>query len=114
MLTEKWNPKWKQVLKFLVGIKGHGIIGSILNEKDNPIHSKLFLSAELIQETEVDNEECKEISQKLEDFMNDPIFAADAHKHWVYVNGDKTINWLFEGNRDIDYEAFRQEQTAKR
>jgi len=50
VLDEKWNPKWKEVIKFLAGIKGQEIIEKILSEKDNLIHSKLFLSAELISE----------------------------------------------------------------
>jgi len=67
VLKEKWNPKWKEVIKFLVGIRGKDVIEKILDEKDNPIHSKLFLAAELVPETKTDHEFRKMMWLKFEE-----------------------------------------------
>jgi hypothetical protein len=48
VLEEMWNPKWREVIKFLAGLKGEEIIEKIYPgpEKDNVIYSRLFLAAE--------------------------------------------------------------------
>ncbi|AQQ71404.1 putative NTPase (NACHT family) [Limihaloglobus sulfuriphilus] len=56
VLNEKWNPKWKEVLRFLVGlnqVKGNEIIDRILNENDFFFRPKLLLAAKLVPETKV-------------------------------------------------------------
>ena len=91
ILSEKWNPKWKEVIKFLTGIKGQEIIEEILSEKDNPIHSKLFLSAELVSETKVSSILRKDLSQKIEQLFENLLFVEDAERFWVYVEEVKAI-----------------------
>lgn len=49
VLDEKWNPKWKEVIKFLAGLRGEDIIRKVLSQ-DNVIHSGLFLAAECAPE----------------------------------------------------------------
>lgn len=48
MLNEMWNPKWKEVIKFLSGILKEDFVDKIYPTqcKDNCIHSRLFLAAE--------------------------------------------------------------------
>jgi hypothetical protein len=48
ILNEMWNPKWKEVIKFLAGLKGEPFVERIYSPgcKDNCIHSRLFLAAE--------------------------------------------------------------------
>ena len=86
VLGEKWNPKWKEVIKFLVGIRGQEIIETILSERDNPIHSKLFLSAELVPGAEISTTLKNKISQQLEMLLDYPSFREDAGMHLVCVD----------------------------
>ena len=86
VLTEKWNPKWKQVLKFLVGIKGQIIIKKILSEKDNPINSKLFLSAELVLETNISSELREQIWQKAKKLFDEPLYIEDIEIYLAFIN----------------------------
>jgi len=94
VLSEKWNPKWKETIKFLTGIRGREIIETILSEKDNPIHSKLFLAAELVPETDIDTDLKKKISQKIEELLDSQLFNDEAEVYWAYVDEIKAINRL--------------------
>ena len=109
VLKEKWNPKWKEVIKFLTGINGVGVIEKILSGKDNPIHSNLFLSAELVPETNVSSKLRADISKKVESLFGNSLFTEDAEKHLIYVDKTKAINRLLNeignSNRDVVYSA---------
>ena len=96
VISEKWNPKWKEVIKFLVGIKGQVIIERILAEKDNPIHSKLFLAAEMVPETKIREVLRNSIYQELEELAGHPIYSLDAEDGLMYVNQATTINRLMK------------------
>jgi len=52
ILDKMWDPKWKEVIKFLSGIIGEDFIKQIYspNCKDNYIHSRLFLAVECLSE----------------------------------------------------------------
>ncbi|WP_306534704.1 HEAT repeat domain-containing protein [Geobacter sp.] len=50
ILTERWHPKWAEVIRFLAGLLGEPIIQRILAEPDNVIHSNLFLAARCVPE----------------------------------------------------------------
>ena len=102
VLSEKWNPKWKEVIKFIVGINGQEIIEKILDEKDNPIHSKLFFCAELVSEVEINSTLRKKISQKIEILFEDPVFVKDAEKYWLYIDKEKALNRLVVRLKDKD------------
>lgn len=43
VLNEFWSPKWREVIKFLTGLKDDTVVRRILEEKDNIIHYRLFL-----------------------------------------------------------------------
>jgi HEAT repeat protein len=105
VLSEKWNPKWKEVIKFLTGLKGQLIIENILSEKDNMIHSKLFLSSELAQETEIDYELKKKISIELESLFEHPIYCKEAEICMSRVDVElilkKYLRKLKDNNCDI-------------
>ena len=102
ILREKWNPKWKEVIKFLVGLEGQSIITRISTEKDNPIHSQLFLSAKLISETEVHPKLRDGILLKLEGFVEDPLFTGDALRHIIYAGGIRAIIKFLNYPKDSD------------
>ncbi|HML73155.1 MAG TPA: NACHT domain-containing protein [Anaerohalosphaeraceae bacterium] len=109
VLSEKWNPKWKEVIKFITGIKGQVIIENILSEKDNVIHSKLFLSAELVPETNAAIQLKKEIWNKVEKLTGDSVFSGDAWKCLAYIDHNETKNRLIDmlrsENSDIRLQA---------
>ena len=60
------------------------------------MHSKLFLCAELSQETDVDSILKNEISLKLETLSEDPMFSEDAVKYLVYINQTKALDILLD------------------
>ena len=92
VLSEKWNPKWKEVIKFIVSIRGEEIIRTILDEKDNLIHSKLFLSAELTSEVANCIKLKEDITKKIEQLPEYPFFYYDALKCLACVNEAKAID----------------------
>ncbi|MCX5674655.1 MAG: ATP-binding protein [Planctomycetota bacterium] len=55
VIDEYWNPKWRDVIKFLAGKDREKIVRRIYPspESDNPIHSRLFLAAECAGETSI-------------------------------------------------------------
>jgi len=102
VLSEKWNPKWKEVIRFLTGIKGQGVIETILSEKDNSIHSKLFFSAELAIETDSSLDLKTEISKKIKELLDNPLFNDNADVYWAYINEKKALNRLIKRLKDDD------------
>lgn len=57
LIENYWDPKWRKVIKFLAGM---GMVGKdfvrrlyLGSRYDNAIHSKLFLAAECVSETQV-------------------------------------------------------------
>jgi hypothetical protein len=52
ILDEIWNPKWREVIKFLAGLLGEKFVKQIYSRgcKDNCLHSRLFLAAECCKE----------------------------------------------------------------
>jgi hypothetical protein len=106
ILAEKWNLKWEETIKFITGLRGQEIIERILKEKDNIIHSKLFLSSKLILETKVTGIIIRNITDQLEELRNDPIFASDANIYWVNINPKKAIEWLLKESYLMDYETY--------
>jgi len=95
VLSEKWNSKWKEVIKFLAGFKGQTIIEQILSEQDNPIHSKLFLAAELVPEAPfISSAWRNKIFQRMENLLKDSVFAEDARKFLLYADLPKALDRL--------------------
>jgi hypothetical protein len=90
ILAEKWNPKWKEVIKFMAGIKGQELFEKIFNQKDNIIYSNLFLCSQLTAETEcIDNGLRDIITKKLEYLVYNQEFALDAIQHLYSFNKTK-------------------------
>jgi HEAT repeat protein len=106
VLSEKWNPKWKEVIKFLAGIKGQEIIQNVFEEKDNCINSNLCLCAELVPETNLDAELEDKIWQKAKKIFDRPInrrnlkYLAFVNLNSVYVI-DKLVADLSHGNFQV-------------
>ena len=92
IIEEKWNPKWYPVISFLVGLEGEDIIRTVLMEKDNPIHAKLFFSAKLATENNVSLDLKGEISERLERLFENPLFAQRAKYYWIFIDDRKSLN----------------------
>jgi len=85
---EVWAAKWKEVIKFLAGMRGQEFIEKILGKKDNVIHSLLLLTGECIPEVKVTEEKsAEEIKGKLRELANIEPFNFDATIALV-LNGD--------------------------
>ena len=83
VINEMWSPKWREVIKFLAGIRGQEIVEKIYSQdndkEDNIIHSRLFLAAECLAEVrEVRGELKEEINQKLKKLIRIEPFRLDA------------------------------------
>ena len=79
VINERWSPKWKEVIKFLAGIRGQEIVEKIYSKKDNSIHSQLFLAAECLAEVrDVRGEIKEEINSKIRDLIKIEPFRIDA------------------------------------
>lgn len=88
LLAEKWNPKWKETIKFLTGLRGQEIIERILEERDNVIYSKLFLAAEIFLETNVTSKLKCILLKKAEILFEDPVFKEDIQTYLLFINID--------------------------
>ena len=70
VINEMWSPKWREVIKFLAGIRGQEIVEKVYSQDDNIIHSRLFLAAECLAEVRGVRKELKEeINQKLKELI---------------------------------------------
>ena len=67
ILDEMWNPKWREVIKFMAGLLGEEFVMQICSQgrQDNCIHSRLLLAAEC----------CGEVGEtlRLERFLLDSL-----------------------------------------
>jgi len=83
VLGEMWAPKWKEIIKFLAGMRGQEVIERVYTGKDNIINSRLFLAAECVAEVEEINERVKgeintgvrTLANKRQPFKFDAIYA---------------------------------------
>gem|GEM_PF-1985265 len=81
VINEKWSPKWKEVIKFLAGIRGQEIVEKIYSKdkKDNIIYSHLFLAAECLAEVrDVRGGIKEEINRKVRELIKIEPFRFDA------------------------------------
>ncbi|MBF0459296.1 MAG: HEAT repeat domain-containing protein [Nitrospirae bacterium] len=79
VIDEMWSPKWKEVIKFLCGLKGIEIIEKIYSRNDNVIHSVLFMAATCLPETtEIDAKLRSKIIERLKGLINNSPFDRPA------------------------------------
>ena len=50
VLAERWNPKWEQVIRFLVGLTGEQTLEALIKGTENAIYTNLFLAASCLCE----------------------------------------------------------------
>ncbi len=87
VIAESWNPKWQEVIKFLVGFKGNDILKRLYYGSDNVIHSKLFFSCECVPDTNDPEPEYIQILQdELHRIQFSDVLSHDLIKAAIYLN----------------------------
>lgn len=96
ILSEMWNPKWKEVIKFLAGILGEDFIRRLysLGCKDNCIHSRLFLAAECCGEFYQAFGLEKAIFNQLRGLVSEPTFKQVAIVSVSRLNSLEAVDFL--------------------
>lgn len=97
IINEYWNPKWREVIKFLAGKKKEPIILKIFpkGDKDDPIHSRLLLAAHCAGETVI-SKQCEErLIRSLEPLLGSQQFCWQALEALCEMRTDKAheIAW---------------------
>ena len=105
VINEMWSPKWREVIKFLAGIRGQEIVEKIYSQgndkEDNIIHSRLFLAAECLAEVREARGELKEeINQKLQELIRIEPFRFDAIIASGFLGDITSLKSLL---RDLDW-----------
>lgn len=97
ILSEKWNPKWKETIKFLTGIKDQEIIEQIYDGgRDNLIHSNLFLAADCCGELSYVADKENEILSKLEALLLYPYLSKDILVAYTRLKCSEATKRYFE------------------
>ncbi|PXF53612.1 MAG: hypothetical protein C4B56_01705 [Candidatus Methanophagaceae archaeon] len=117
VINEMWSPKWREVIKFLAGIRGQEIVEKIYpqdnDNEDDIIHSRLFLAAECLAEVrEVRGELKEEINQKLKELIRIEPFRLTAIPALGFL-GDITSLKSLLGDLDWRVRAATVEALAK-
>lgn len=98
ILNEMWNPKWKEVIKFLAGLIGENFVRRIYSPgcKDNCIHSRLFLAAECCKELGGEMQVERHLLSELAKLVYVPPFEKDAVAAISYLNIPEAVDFLVE------------------
>ena len=79
ILSERWNPKWEQVIQFLAGLRGDQILKELLTGNDNVIHADLFLATRCAPEAKtLSRDSLKRIEEGLASVLGEKPFRDDA------------------------------------
>lgn len=96
ILDQMWNPKWKEVIKFLAGMLGEEFILRVYPPRceDNCIHSRLFLAAECCGEWGRVCETERHILDRLMQLVHKPPFVEHAVASLCRLNTAEAIEFL--------------------
>ncbi len=106
VINEMWSPKWREVIKFLAGIRGQEIVEKIYSQdnEDNIIHSRLFMAAECLAEVrEARGVLREEINQKLKELMRIEPFWIDAIIALGFPGDIRSLEESLLKNRYLDW-----------
>ena len=98
ILDKMWDPKWKEVIKFLAGFLGEKFIKKIYPQecKDNCIHSRLFLAAECCGELGYEGEIELTLLTELNPLVGLPPFRRNATSAVTKLNVEKAGDVLIK------------------
>lgn len=99
LVDNYWNPKWKETIKFLCGMKnGQSIVERIYSTSncDNAIHSRLFFAAECAGQL-ISNEDLKNnLFQQLKPLYERPPFDRDTINIILKLNTNESIAFVWD------------------
>lgn len=98
LVDEYWNPKWKEVMRFLAGRPGIQLVERIYRpaEQDTPIHSRLVAAARLADEQpEIPRALHSDIVVRLQQLLPHYVFGSAAHHSLVAMGtpSSQAIAW---------------------
>ncbi len=98
ILSEMWKPKWRQVIRFLAGLKGQAFVRRIYGPdvKDNCIHSRLFLAAECYGEIGNTCESEKVVFERLQELALQQPFESDSAASLSCLNAPEAVDFVIE------------------
>jgi len=98
ILDRMWDPKWKEVIKFLAGLTGEDFVKRIYSPgcKDNCIHSRLFLAAGCYGEVSRVSKLERLILRKLKDLLRQTAFRKDAIWALSRLNDEAATHFLIQ------------------
>ncbi len=111
VLEEYWNPKWREVIKFLCGQKdGEKIVRRIYPgpKQDNAIHSRLFLAAECGGEAELGSDLENELVNTLRPLLEDEVFAVEATEALAGIGSRRSVELAFATFRKLQRREYGQ------
>lgn len=103
VLRESWNPKWREVLRFLAGSQGGRLIDQLYasSDHDSASHARLFLAAELATETTLTTSQERLLVSDLSRLTTCEPFRLEAIRSLVTLNTDKAHETVWDS---IDYD----------
>ena len=98
ILDEIWNPKWKEVIKFLAGLIGTSFVEQIYSTgfEDDIIHSRLFLTAACCAEVGKSSPVERDLLAELKELIRKPPFETDALIALSKLNTSKAADFFLE------------------
>ena len=99
VLSEYWNPKWHEVIKFLVGTTdGKEVVEKLYPDtgRDTPIHSRLFVASECAGEAGICGELESRLTHNLLALVNRCPFDHDALKALASLGTEHSLQLTWE------------------
>lgn len=115
LVDNYWDPKWHEVIKFLVGIKGESLIKRIYRgpNHDNVIHSRLFFATESVGETKISENFENHLVSACASLVDEVPFDIDAVRAMVKMKTkrgwDKAWKAVLDKTKDGKIHNFFQE-----
>jgi len=105
ILDEYWNPKWHEVLRFLVGKQGSDLIHRIFPspQEDNAIHSRLFLASDLAHETSLTAALENRLLESLGGLSSGPPFRTRAIESLIHINTTRSLQSAWHEITDMEW-----------
>lgn len=113
VLEEIWHPKWRDVIKFIAGIRGEAFVKSICpaSKSDNCIHARLMLAAECAGDGGLSPETMDRLLKQLTGLASRPPFAREARQRIGRLGTLSAIQWLWQ-SFDRQFEAGNREHAV--
>ncbi len=108
LIKNNWNPKWREVIRFLAGRDGDRVVERIYAGvgHDDVIHSQLLLAAECAGEMKSRSQLTSELCKELIELASKPLFELDALRALVRLDTDDVHERTWQSLKKRIWEAF--------